>query len=489
MHSSDHNNFQSQIDELTKQNTTLQVERNEAIDSIKTLHKQQCELYQSFKLLRSKYDDLKTEIQHILWDFIPSQHNDIPLNDFSELGNVNLSVFESPNRIGNYDIGSLLGEGQFANVKLCTNSVTKKEYAVKVINKKKVSTLTGLKRIKNEIKLLKLVDHPNIVKFIELIHSTKTIYIITEVGGKDLFEFFEANPQGVSGETARQIILGIVKPLIYLHKSGICHRDLKPENILLSETKEDLALHKCVQLCDFGHSVISSTKCNTLELTGLCGSPGFFAPEMILGGGEKYDGFAADVWSVGCIMLELTRGHHEFCRIWMTSYDYEILQSEFQFETSLTRSVTEVHKHDNNEIDELTSFLSKILIIDPSNRLKAPEMLDHPWLEKDKYLDYSTSYNEQLYQDDSLSTSSESSDDFSDETMIERTKRRNMFRNSLSSRARKHFATSINVKIDETIDQIHIRLPPAEPDTPSFKAAKRTLIEAKKIKNKHVMNL
>lgn len=503
------------IAQLKQENESLKNERYEAINSIKILHSQQCDLYKSFKLVRSKYDDLKTEIQHILWEFIPSHHcHKDTHNGFSELGNVNLSVFESPNRISHYMIGPLVGEGQFANVKLCINTVTQKKYAVKVINKKQVTTLAGLKRIQNEVHLLKQLDHPNIVTFVDFIHSTKNIYIFTEVGGKDLFEFFEANPSGVTGETARQIILGIVKPLLYLHQSGICHRDLKPENILLSEKKKGLDLHHSVQLCDFGQSVISSSK-NTHDVSGLCGSPGFFAPEMILRGGEKYDGFAADTWSIGCVMLELTRGHDEFCRIWMTSYDYEILQNEQQFRCSLNRAVTEVHKkytrnefsEDGGGSEELDIFLKSILVVDPTHRLRTSEMLEHPWLNHNNEVpvdihSYCTDTIQKDQEDDSSLSSGRSSGSEPIKTSKSKSKR-NLFRNSFSSRARKHFAGPVKVRTrvvtgdiinlcndvvetsaNKEYEHIELRLPPVEPETPSSKAVKRTMLEGKKITNK-----
>ncbi len=497
MHSLQHYNIENQNDQLKRDNETLKNERNEAIDAINTLHNQQCELFQNFKLLRSKYDDLKNEIQHILWEFIPCQSHEQAINGFSDLGIANLSSFESPNRICNYMIGQLLGEGQFANVHLCIDTITQKEYAVKIINKKKVTTLSGLKRINNEVRVLKKLDHPNIVTFVDFIHSTKNLYIITEVGGKDLFEFFEANRQGVTDETARQIILGIVKPLLYLHQSGICHLDLKPENILLSDKKEGFELHQSIQICDFGQSMITSSKYSP-RVSGLCGSPGFFAPEMILRGGEKYDGFAADVWSVGCVMLELTRGHDQFCKIWMTTYDYEILQDEYHFEQSLNKAVDVVGRCEQNiDLDDmgrkLCNFLRKLLVLDPTCRLKASEMLEHPWLSDER--DPTSLSTPQIpapnQENDSFELSSEES---SDETSKSRAKKRNMFRDSFSSRARKHFAGSIKVDSDKDdfkfvnkdYERIEIRLPPVEPETPSFKAAKRTILEGRKIKSKHI---
>ena len=170
-HSSSHIfQFQNEIDFLRKQNEKLTKDRNDAVQSSRTLHKQQQHLHDSFKLLREKYDDLKSEIHHILWDYIPS-FRDQEEADFSELSNVNHAVFETSDRVGDYAVGSVLGEGQFADVKSCMHTVTKKHYAMKFMSKKKVTSISGLTRIKNEIHVLRLLDHPNIIRFVDVINS------------------------------------------------------------------------------------------------------------------------------------------------------------------------------------------------------------------------------------------------------------------------------------------------------------------------------
>jgi tRNA A-37 threonylcarbamoyl transferase component Bud32 len=344
----------------------------------------------NFKLLREKYDDLKRELHQILWEFIPTQQSD-NLAGFSDLGQVNHAIFETPDRIGSYTIGSLLGEGQFSVVKLCTHNVTRKQYAVKMIQKNKISTLHGLKRVSIEVRLLQKLQHPNIIKSADYIHSPTYIYLFMEVGGPDLFEYFQANPFGAGVDVTRQIILGIVKALLYLHSNGICHRDLKPENILLCEAYADKEI-KCqnVRICDFGQSASIATKNSNgiLELNDLCGSPGFFAQEMIIGADTPYNGFLADVWSVGCIMLELTMGHENFCHQWMASYDYEMLKDEHKFQKSLQQSVMRLKKRkeiatngDQEGSKDMNSFLQGLLVIDPKLRFNASQMLDHKWFD------------------------------------------------------------------------------------------------------------
>lgn len=485
--------FQNSLLNIQQKNTLLTKERDEAVVSVKRLHKQQRELYDSFKLLREKYDDVKTELHHVLWEFIPTEKVD-DLAGFSELGQVNHAVFESPDRISNYEIGGLLGEGQFSDVKLCTHSVTGEKFAMKIIQKQKISTLSGLKHVRTEVKLLRQLQHPNIVSFADCIHSPNALYIITEIGGRDLFDFFEANPSGANEKVAKQIILGIVKPLVYLHNCGICHRDLKPENVLLTkiEHSEDVK-HEHVRICDFGQSAICSR--DGMKLSGLCGSPGFFAPEMIIGD-DEYNGFAADVWSVGCIMLELIRGHDEFCRLWMASYDYDILQEECEFEESLRQAVSKIALRPELawEGKDIALFLSSLLKIDPESRFTASQMINHAWLKrvscdvdevaKSKPFEY-TKASDPNTNGPMTKTNGHGS------PPISRGKR-SIFRNSFSSRARKHFAGT-NQQGDKVVlgespngkeisyAQLEIKLPPIEPETPSFRMARRSIIEGDKI--------
>jgi serine/threonine protein kinase len=210
--------------------------------------------------------------------------------------------------------------------------------------------------------------------------------LFLEIGGKDLFEFFDANPLGVDEHIAKQVMMGISTAVDYLHNEAhICHRDLKPENILLMEGSDTSNVkHYHVRVCDFGHSTRYE---KGKEFFDLCGSPGFFAPEMILSSGPRYDGLAADIWSIGCIMLELIRGHDEFCTCWMSAYDYDILQDESAFEHSLKSALDIIQNQRqetiicNDSSTFMEEFLVKLLELEPTNRLTASEIVKHPWFQ------------------------------------------------------------------------------------------------------------
>ncbi len=185
----------------------------------------------------------------------------------------------------------------------------------------------------NEIDILDKLRSNFVIDLKDTIHTPEYLYLITEIGGCDLFDFFDKYPQGVGEEWAKKIVINILKAIQFCHDRNYCHRDLKPENILLEfdpEKSECLDL----KLCDFGLAIEYNRKD---KLTEFCGSPGFFAPEMIVQ--SCYYGDQADIWSIGCVILELVLGHEMFCDKWMSAYDYEVLQNKLSFITAVKDAV------------------------------------------------------------------------------------------------------------------------------------------------------
>lgn len=180
------------------------------------------------------------------------------------------SFVETDEKVGHLHVGAALGEGQFATVMSCTRDDTPREYALKIIKKEKITSFASLQRVSNEIDNLKLLHSPYVVTISEVMHTATKLYIVTEKGGFDLFEFFDEHQNGVSEAWAREIVVCILKGVLYCHEQGICHRDLKPENILL---KFDTTTGRCedLKLCDFGLSTKFKPK---VLLTDFCGSPG-----------------------------------------------------------------------------------------------------------------------------------------------------------------------------------------------------------------------
>lgn len=124
---------------------------------------------------------------------------------------------------------------------------TENKVAIKILEKSRIKDAADVERVLREIKILKSLDHPNIVKLYEIIENAERIYLIMEfASGGELFEFIVRKDK-LSEREACQIYLQILDGIEYLHQKGIAHRDLKPENLLLDENKK-------IKIVDFGLS-------------------------------------------------------------------------------------------------------------------------------------------------------------------------------------------------------------------------------------------
>ena len=199
----------------------------------------------------------------------------------------------STTRIGDYNLMKTLGTGTTGKVKLAQNVNTGQFVAIKIIKKANFIQKPNLEaKIHREIALMRLLDHPHLLKLHEVCESGRHIYMILEYAPHgELFDYLirrQSCPLDVSLKFFRQIIYG----LEFLHVHAICHRDLKPENILLDENDD-------IKIADFGFA--RWMKSNIAETS--CGSPHYAAPEVIRG--IPYDGRAADIWSCGVILYAL----------------------------------------------------------------------------------------------------------------------------------------------------------------------------------------
>jgi serine/threonine protein kinase len=359
------------FDEKDKQLKESETAALKVASSVQELHQQQNALYQEFAMLRGRYDDQKASIVNILWNECAKFHPELreipPIEDKT-------TFIETEDQVGQYTIGDILGEGQFAAVRSCILPGRATEYAIKIIKKEKITSFKSLTRVSNEIDNLKSLRSDHIITLVQVIHTQSHLYLITEKGGTDLFDFFGEHAEGVPESWAREIISNVLKGVLFCHSQEICHRDLKPENILLTF---DHNTGKCIdlKLCDFGLSARFKPK---QVFSDFCGSPGFFAPEMIIHG--CYFGDKADVWSVGCILLELICGHEKFCDLWMTAYDYGVLQDKEVFTETISETVDQLPDFLNFS-ENLNDFVKKFLELKSSKRPNAKQIARHPWLE------------------------------------------------------------------------------------------------------------
>lgn len=179
---------------------------------------------------------------------------------------------------GLYDLDKTLGRGHFAVVKLARHVFTGEKVAVKVIDKTKLDTVAR-GHLFQEVRCMKLVQHPNIVRLYEVIDTQTKLYLILELGdGGDMFDYIMKHEEGLNEDLAKKYFAQIVHAISYCHRLHVVHRDLKPENVVFFE-KQGL-----VKLTDFG---FSNKFQPGKKLTTSCGSLAYSAPEILLG--DEYD--------------------------------------------------------------------------------------------------------------------------------------------------------------------------------------------------------
>jgi len=201
-----------------------------------------------------------------------------------------------------YELKESLGKGKYGLVKRGVHKKSAKEVAVKIVKKKELS-LKDIELLKREIEVLKICQHPNIIRFFDVFENADFIYIVMEyLKGGDFFNYLESKNFKIPEERAKVIAHQIATSIYYLHSFGIAHRDLKPENILMVDNSENSA----VKLVDFGLSKTfgPGETCNEPFGT-LC----YVAPEILLQ--KPYDK-SVDCWSFGIIIYLMLSRHLPF---------------------------------------------------------------------------------------------------------------------------------------------------------------------------------
>ncbi|KFK36106.1 hypothetical protein AALP_AA4G078300 [Arabis alpina] len=201
--------------------------------------------------------------------------------------------------IGKYELGRTLGEGNSAKVKFATDIFSGESFAVKIIDKSRITRINVSFQIKREIRTLKVLKHPNIVRLHEVLASKTKIYMVLEcVTGGDLFDRIVS--KGKLSETkGRKMFQQLIDGISYCHNKGVFHRDLKLENVLLDAKGN-------IKITDFGLSALPQHFREDGLLHTTCGSPNYVAPEVLANNG--YDGAASDIWSCGVILYVILTG-------------------------------------------------------------------------------------------------------------------------------------------------------------------------------------
>uniref|UniRef100_A0A8C1XYQ8 Si:ch211-255p10.4 n=1 Tax=Cyprinus carpio TaxID=7962 RepID=A0A8C1XYQ8_CYPCA len=206
-----------------------------------------------------------------------------------------MTLTQAAQYVGPYRLEKTLGKGQTGLVKLGIHCITGQKVAIKIVNREKLSE-SVLMKVEREIAILKLIEHPHVLKLHDVYENNKYLYLVLEhVSGGELFDYLVKKGR-LTPKEARKFFRQIISALDFCHSHSICHRDLKPENLLLDERNN-------IRIADFG---MASLQVGDSMLETSCGSPHYACPEVIRG--EKYDGRRADVWSCGVILFALLVG-------------------------------------------------------------------------------------------------------------------------------------------------------------------------------------
>lgn len=210
------------------------------------------------------------------------------------------SIFNG--HIEDYLLGKELGKGSYAVVKLATNKHNRQKYAIKIYNKTAFLDVQKRNIVKNEVSILKKIDHENVVKLYEVIDTDSYLYLVMEyISGVSLIEIIRLETtHRIAESRAKVILFQVLRAVHYLQGKNINHRDIKLENILL--IKGD-----AVKLIDFGFAI----RCGKSAYQKLlCGTPSYMPPEIV--NKEKYLPHLSDVWSVGVLLWAMLFGFFPF---------------------------------------------------------------------------------------------------------------------------------------------------------------------------------
>ncbi|XP_028321169.1 calcium/calmodulin-dependent protein kinase kinase 1b isoform X2 [Gouania willdenowi] len=326
---------------------------------------------------KSRLSDRKMSLQE--------RGNRIPRQRTIETKRVSITGADDCLQLNQYKLKNEIGKGSYGVVKLAYNEDSEEYYAMKVVSKKKLMRQCGflrrksspipitqqqldpfpkavlpLDRVYREIAILKKLDHPNVVKLVEVLDDPD------EDGLHMAFELVTKGPvmevptdDPLNEELARFYFRDVVLGIEYLHYHKIIHRDIKPPNLLLGDDGH-------VKIADFG--VSKEFEGADALLSGTVGTPAFMAPESMSEHEQSFSGKAIDVWAMGVTLYCFLYGTCPFYDEYIVSLHNKIKNEPVDFPDMPWTS------------DDVKELIERMLDKNPETRITIPEMKLHPWV-------------------------------------------------------------------------------------------------------------
>ncbi|KAF3843127.1 hypothetical protein F7725_001976 [Dissostichus mawsoni] len=256
-----------------------------------------------------------------------------------------------PLQVGFYEIIRTLGKGNFAVVKLARHKVTKTQVAIKIIDKTRLNP-SNLEKIYREVQIMKLLNHPHIIKLYQVMETKDMLYIVTEYARTEKYHL--TTNGRMSEDEARKKFWQILTAVDYCHQHHIVHRDLKTENLLLDANMN-------IKIADFGFGNFYNAG---EPLATWCGSPPYAAPEVFEG--KEYEGPQLDIWSLGVVLYVLVCGSLPFDGPSLPALRQRVTEGRFRIPFFMSQ--------------DCENLIRKMLVVDPARRITMAQIKQHRWM-------------------------------------------------------------------------------------------------------------
>jgi len=286
-----------------------------------------------------------------------------------------------------YEVIGIVGEGAYGIVYKCRNKENGEFVAIKKFKETEDDIVK--KTMSRELRALQSLKHDNIVEYKEAFKRKGNLYLVFEYVEKNLLEILQENPKGLDPNLIKNLIYQLCYVIKYLHGLNVVHRDIKPENLLIDSKYK-------LKLCDFGFA--RNIKVNKESLTDYVATRWYRAPELLTG--EGIYGTEVDFWAIGCIMGELVDGdplfpgENELDQVKviqkvigkLTDEQNElIIKKNAKLKTTnfdIIKPETLERRYMGKLPKLAISFMKSLLNPDPKQRLRADNVLQHPYFEE-----------------------------------------------------------------------------------------------------------